>query len=69
LIFRVRQHQISVFIFQEEKLGHVAVKANVHSALSFQVKTWQQNGLRFFVVSDAGSYDLDQLSELIKAAN
>ena len=69
LIFRVRKHQISVFIFQEQKLGDVAVNANVRSVLSFQVKTWQQNGLRFFVVSDAGSQDLDQLADLLKTAN
>jgi len=69
LIFRTGHHQISVFIFQEQKLGNVAVSQNAQSALSFQVETWQQNGLRFFEVSDAGPHDLLQLRDLLKAAN
>ena len=72
LIFRVRQHQISVFIFQErgpagthEDAGE---NAAVRTALSFEVRSWRHNGLRYFVIGDASPQDLDKLSELIKAA-
>lgn len=68
LIFRVRQHQISVFIFQERALGTVRADDAVQSALSFTVRSWSQNGLRYFVIGDASAQDLNKLSELLKAA-
>jgi anti-sigma factor RsiW len=68
LLFRVRQHQISVFIFQERALGSLRVDDAAQSALSFNVRTWSHNGLRYFVIGDASPQDLDQLSDLIKAA-
>jgi len=66
LIFRVRQHQISVFIFQEQVLGNVRPEDAV-TALSFNVRSWSHNGLRYFVIGDASPEDLDKLSGLIKA--
>lgn len=68
LIFRVRQHQISVFIFQERGLRETRENEAVRTALSFEVRTWRHNGLRYFVIGDASAQDLDKLSELIKAA-
>src|SRR5580700_5475585 len=68
LIFRVRQHQISVFIFQEQALGNVRPEDAVQTALSFNVRSWSHNGLRYFVISDVSPQDLDKLSGLIKAA-
>lgn len=68
LIFRVRQHQISVFIFQERGLGEVREGEAPRSALSFEVRSWRHNGLRYFVIGDVSGQDLDKLSELIKAA-
>ena len=68
LIFRVRQHQISVFIFQEQALGNVHPEDALQTALSFNVRSWSHNGLRYFVIGDASPQDLDKLSELIKAA-
>jgi anti-sigma factor RsiW len=73
LIFRVRQHQISVFIFQERAfegrtLGNVRPDDAAQNALSFNVRRWSHNGLSYFVISDANPQDLDKLSELIKAA-
>jgi anti-sigma factor RsiW len=67
LIFRVRQHQISVFIFQEQALGNARMDA-AQTALSFSVRSWSRNGLRYFVIGDASPQDLDKLSELMKAA-
>jgi anti-sigma factor RsiW len=68
LIFRVRQHQISVFIFQERAMETFRVDDAAQNALSFNVRSWSHNGLRYFVIGDASSQDLDKLSGLIKAA-
>ena len=68
LIFRVRQHQISVFIFQDRGPGDARGNEPVRTALSFEVQTWRHNGLRYFVIGDASAQDLDKLSELLKAA-
>ena len=67
LIFRVRQHQISVFIFQERAVEDAGGDLNAHN-LSFGVRTWSKGGLRYFVIGDAGAADLDKLTELMKAA-
>ena len=68
LLFRIRQHQVSVFIFQERSISDDGASQAVRTTLSFQVRSWRRNGLRYFVVGDASPSDLDQLSELIMAA-
>lgn len=68
LIFRVRQHQISVFIFQEQQLSGTRQSEDLRTALSFGVRNWRHSGLLYFVIGDASPQDLDKLSELIKAA-
>src|ERR1700730_9885301 len=68
LIFRVRQHQISVFIFPERGLREARGNESARTALSFEVRNWRHNGLRYFVIGDASAQDLDKLSELLKAA-
>ena len=68
LIFRIRQHQISVFIFQDREEGKVNEKEWMGTSLSFQVRIWRQNGLRYFMIGDTGAQDLEKLSELIRAA-
>jgi anti-sigma factor RsiW len=67
------KNQISVFIFQERSLGEQASgntrpEDAVQTALSFNVRSWSHNGLRYFVIGDASAQDLDKLSELMKAA-
>ena len=68
LIFQVRQHRISVFIFQQRELTDVRANEVAKQDLSFGVRSWQANGLRYFVIGDASPQDLDKLSELLKAA-
>ncbi len=68
LIFKVRQHQISVFIFQERAVGEIAGRDNGPGSESFTVRSWSHNGLRYFVIGDAGAADIDRLSEMIRAA-
>ena len=68
LIFRVRQHQISVFIFQDRAVGTVLAKDLARTELSFNVQSWSRNGLRYFVIGDASADDLDKLSSLLKSS-
>jgi anti-sigma factor RsiW len=68
LIYRIHQHQISVFIFQERGLRDPRGYEAVRTALSFEVRSWQHNGLCYFVIGDASAQDLDRLSEMIKMA-
>jgi anti-sigma factor RsiW len=68
LLFRVRQHQISVFIFQERGLPAARADKSAPTALSFEVRSWRRNGLRYFVIGDASPKDLDTLSELLRSA-
>jgi anti-sigma factor RsiW len=65
LIFRIRNHQISVFIFQERATRGAQSSGTI---LSFQVRSWAQNGLRYFMIGDASGQDLDKLSEMLKNA-
>ena len=68
LLFRVRQHQISVFIFQERGLRGVRERETQGTALSFGVRNWCRNGLCYFVIGDAGAQDLDRLSDMMRAS-
>ncbi len=69
LIFQVRKHQISVFIFQERALDR-GLDANSGSRKdqSFNLETWSESGLRYFVIGDTSPDDIGKLSELLKAA-
>ena len=68
LIYQIRKHEISVFIFQDRGRwggdGEPAV-GPVH-ALSFNVENWTQNGLRYFVVGDVSADDIQALSKLLR---
>jgi len=70
LIYDVRKHHISVFVFQERSLP---AKLNENSLspkqLSFNLETWSQGGLRYFVIGDASPGDIDSLAKLFKAAS
>ena len=68
LIYRIRKHEISVLIFQEDSL-HGSLEENSSAArkLSFHVETWSQGGLRYFVIGDASASDIENLSRLFKA--
>jgi anti-sigma factor RsiW len=69
LMFQVRKHQISVFIFSERSLASRMSSANlVAHKMDFTIQTWSQNGLRYFVVSDASPTDVAALSDLLKRA-
>jgi anti-sigma factor RsiW len=65
LIFRVRKHQISVFIFQERAASGFPGLAEM-DARSFHLETWEKDGLRYFVIGDASAEDIRSLSDLMK---
>jgi anti-sigma factor RsiW len=68
LIYQVRKHQVSVFIFQEASLrSKLQEDATATKRLSFHVESWSRDGLRYFVIGDAGASDIDGLARLFKA--
>jgi anti-sigma factor RsiW len=68
LLYRVRQHQISVFIFQQRPGQTVISSSSPVSRLSFTMESWTKNGLRYFLVSDVSAQDIERLSKLLRAA-
>jgi len=68
LIYLVRKHEISVFIFPERALQMPSLAAGPVNALSFNTESWTQNGLRYFVVGDASADDIHALSKLMRDA-
>ncbi len=68
LIYRLRSHELSVFIFQERGTEGRNWAPEPGSELSFTFETWRAKGLRYFVVADVGSADVDKLSNLLRNA-
>jgi len=67
LIYQIRKHEISVLIFQESSLhGRLGENASPGRKLSFNLETWSQGGLRYFVIGDASSSDIESLARLFK---
>jgi anti-sigma factor RsiW len=67
LLFQVRKHQLGVFIFPDRvKAGGLLSGMSSHAA--FNVETWAEGGLRYFVISDASPADVRQLSDLFRHA-
>ena len=70
LIYDVRKHHISVFIFQERSLpSRLDENSLSRKAKSFNLETWSQGGLRYFVIGDASPADIDSLGKLLQAAS
>jgi len=68
LIYQVRKHEISVFIFPERDAETRSLPSGAANAASFNTETWKQNGLRYFVIGDASSADIQALSKLLRNA-
>jgi anti-sigma factor RsiW len=67
LIYATRKHEISVFVFQEGALrGRWDDSSAVKKESSFNVATWTQGGLRYFVIGDASAADINNLAKLFK---
>ncbi len=68
LIYQVRKHEVSVFIFQDRGEETVSLPSGPLRELSFNVENWTQNGLRYFVVGDVSADDIQALSKLLRDA-
>jgi anti-sigma factor RsiW len=68
LIYQLRKHQISVFIFPDQGEATSIAPSNPHRAVSFNEENWTQNGLRYFVVGDVSGADIAALSNLLRDA-
>ena len=70
LIYTVRKHEISVFVFQEGAFrGIWDESSSVTKELSFNIATWSHGGLRYFVIGDASTADISNLAKLFKTAS
>jgi len=68
LIYQVRKHEVSVFIFQDRGEETASLPSGPVHAQSFTVQNWTQNGLRYFVIGDAGAVDIEALRNLLQRA-
>jgi anti-sigma factor RsiW len=68
LIYDVRKHHISVFVFQERSL-QTGLDENSLSPkkVPYNMETWSRGGLRYFVIGDVSTTDIDSLAKLFKA--
>jgi anti-sigma factor RsiW len=66
IVYTVRQHKISVFIFQT-KGGTGQPGSNRDQ--SFTVDDWRQGGLQFYLVTDANKEDAGKLVAMFQDAN
>ncbi|HZQ68941.1 MAG TPA: anti-sigma factor [Terriglobales bacterium] len=64
LIYQVRKHEISVFIFPERDLNALGTG----KTLSFNSASWSEGGLSYFVIGDAASDDIQKLAALLQNA-
>jgi anti-sigma factor RsiW len=72
LIYDVRKHHISVFVFQDRSLRLPAgLNGNSFTPkdVSFNMETWSKDGLRYFVIGDASAADIDRLAKLFKGVS
>ena len=67
LIFAVRQHRISVFMFREN--GETVALGEQTSPVrktGFHTQSWAEDGIRYVAISDVNAEDVRQLCELLK---
>jgi anti-sigma factor RsiW len=67
LIYQIRKHQISVFLFPEGLVGLTGT-SDVSKERTFNVDTWTQDGLRYVVFGDVAPEDIRNLSSLLKGS-
>ena len=62
LVFRLRKHQITAFIFQE---GVGTSGLGEPNTRVFHVESWEQNRLRLYLLGDVGLTDPRRLRDLL----
>jgi len=66
LIYQIRKHEISVFIIPEHDMANLP--GGAVNKLSFNIESWSQNGLRYFVIGDTSANDIQALSKMLRDA-
>ena len=62
LLFAVRKHVLSVFIFKDSpELDRALGSGELMHRLSFNIESWTDGGLRYLIITDAGRSDIDEL--------
>jgi len=70
LLFGIRKHQISAFIFQDrESIARLSKGPGTEQRLNFNLETFSNRGLRYVVIGDASAADTRALSALLRAAS
>ena len=67
LVFQLRKHMISVFIFRETAADATNLPSGAAHPLSFNMESWHQGGLRYVAIGDAGAGDIEALGRLLRA--
>jgi anti-sigma factor RsiW len=69
LIYQIRKHEISVFIFPASNSNPLfGGDSRVERRQTFNVEDWTQGGLRYVVFGDASADDIQKLSSLLRSA-
>jgi len=70
LLFTVRKHVFSVFIFKDSpELDRALGSGELIRRLSFNIESWTDGGLRFLIITDATRADIDDLrARFVEAA-
>lgn len=66
LLFEFRRHRISVFIFQDR--GELRGPSAPQRRLAFHIDAWKDDGLRYYMISDAAPGEIDPLRSLLTPA-
>jgi len=69
LIVGLRQHRVSVFIFEKSAAGSPELLPARRQSHSFNVETLETSQLRFYVISDADSGGVVKLADIFRQAN
>jgi anti-sigma factor RsiW len=71
LIVAMKQHKISVLIFQDSPTLSNALRldSQTKNSNSFNIETWRSQSLRFFVIGDTDPAEIDKLAQSLKQAN
>jgi len=70
LLYSVRKHVLSVFIFKDSpELDRALGSGELMHRLSFNLESWTEGGLRCVIITDAGRADVDDLrARFVQAA-
>jgi anti-sigma factor RsiW len=70
LLYTVRQHVLSVFIVKDSpEMDRAIQDVKLMHKLSFNVESWNAAGLRYFIITDAGAPEVDDLRARFEAVS